>query len=177
MHDFTDLCFVVTATCTKNPFSTLDFIPLQEQSSSSDSEGEHTTRRPSAKITAADGVRTTPKPQGDAYVDIDSGSNSDSEMFGVHGLTEPKKKKTAVTRNINDVLRPRMQDITSTIKKQQPGDNFDEDDYANEMALMELAGMPGKRPRADNQSKTSKRRRKRATISSDDSEENDDYEK
>lgn len=177
-----DHCFSGTRT---NPFSTLDFIPLQNHQPSSDSESEATTGRLQGNQKyQTDGVQATPITSSekgsthcDDHIDIDSASDSDTD--------NAEKKKNV--KNINEVLGPKKQDGNSKKKRKGPRDDFDEDDCANERALLELAGISEKspspdyqpvrkRPCGENQSKASKRRRKRATISSE-SDDNDDTEK
>lgn len=158
----------------KSPFSSVDYIPLQEQPPSSDSESDSTTRNPKEQRPppSARTLQTTPND----CVDIESDSDSEKEIYSMYGA-----KKPSARRNINDVLRPQKQDLTFKKKKikTKQKDEFDEEDDENEKALMELAGISSntssdhKHPPKDNKPKATKRRRKRATISSDDSEEND----
>ncbi|KXJ13254.1 nucleolar protein dao-5 [Exaiptasia diaphana] len=155
----------------KNPFSTLDYIPLQEQPASSDNESDSTTRKHKERQTtpSANVAQTTPND----CVDIDSDSDSEKEIYSMYGA-----KKPPAMRNINDVLRPQKQDLNFKKTKKKRKDQFDHEEDENERALMELAGMSSsnssdhKRSQKDNKPKATKRRRKRATISSDDSEEN-----
>jgi hypothetical protein len=188
----------------KNPFSTLDFIPLEGYPSSSDQDHhDHddddddksgTEKRKEKKDDSTDvvagGTNTCTSLAMDEdrtschkYGNIDSDSaDSDIELLANYGLKKKSKKRKCEDddvkkRNINEILGPQKQ--KNPKKKVRTEDDFDKDDFENEMALMELSGMPSKRCKGESKPKEkSTESRHRRISSSDESEENnDEYEK